>query len=427
MNIRRQILGMFAYPMSDGSSFFNYQYNSAAGIALLPPNMAKLKMVADLLGEEIFDNRSRGQPLSEPFQLQPEFQPRDYQEDPSQHLIDYIKEHYYGTLEAGCGTGKTVVMTYAAGHLNCKILILVDQSNLITGWTDAAQFIWGRKLQKITAKTTEFGDMCFSTFQLLAQNDQLLKRIRKEFGCCLIDECHTAKAATFKRVMFGLNNQYRIGCSATFFGKNLPQGVLHDIIAPTCVTMVDPHALTPDVHFVDTGVPFLSNDPSVFGNKTLPALAMDERRNAVIYKLIKERAAAGRRILVIGIKNDQAKLLCALIERLGISATVYTGSTSVKRDLQVKNDFNSGKLQVVFTSKKLDKGTDLASADTLINAKPSNNEAVVRQQSGRIVRIWEGKPLPELYDLRDAGSLSETFARNRARWYRDLGYRIITV
>jgi superfamily II DNA or RNA helicase len=421
--LRSQVLNLFAYQGSDGREYATFQY--ANGVAYLPPNLEKLQQVAALLGEELLDSRSHGAPLSEPFKLSPAFAFRGYQQQPADELLAAVRVSTTGTMEAGCGTGKTVVMTWVGGHLGCKILVLVDQSNLLDQWADAFRLIWNRRLQVIESSTKHFGDCCIATFQLLHRNRELLGRLRKEFGVVMVDECHGVKAATFTAVMQRLDSKYRIGCSATFFGKNLPQGVLVDMVGPGRAVMLDAGALVPKVVQVKTGVSFSSGSPDDFGSKILPDLAGNDARNAAVFDLIRRMAADGRRTLVICIKNDQAKLYHLLCQKVGISSTLYVGTTSARRDRQVKDDMNAGKLQVVFTSKKLDKGTDIESADCLIMTKPSNNKAAVQQLAGRVVRKLDGKPQPMIYDLVDGGGLAETFARNRLRWYREWGYDFV--
>lgn len=417
------ILGMYSYCLADGSEFANFEYQG--GIAHLPPNPTKLRQVATALGYGVSDLRADGAPLAQPFERAPGWELRDYQLQPARELYRHIKNYHSGTLSAGCGTGKTVVMTLVGGYLQRKILVLLDQSNLVDNWEDAFRKFWGRELQHINSKTTTFGDCCISTFQLLHKNPELLGRMSREFGTLLIDEAHTVKANTFRDVMLRLDAKYRVGCSATYFAKGLPQGILDDLIAPVCVTMVDNNALTPTVHMVRTGVTFASEDPNAFTSETLPGLAMHDGRNMLFFRIILEMAAKGRRILVIAIKTAQTHLLHQMLLQAGVVSTVYVGGTSKKRDKQVKEDFNAGRLQVVITCKKLDKGTDLASADVLVTGKPCNNLTATQQQSGRVVRQWEGKPQPLIFDLADEGGLARRYAHNRKRWYAKLGYEVV--
>ena len=416
------ILNMFSYVSRTGEVFYNYVYKD--GVVYLPPSMHKLEIVAGLLGSTIVDCRSSGEKLSTPFVLNPEFKFRDYQVEPANHLLNHVRERFSGTLSAGCGTGKTVVMSYVAGQLGNKTLLLTDQVNIAANWADAYNLIYNKQIDILNAKSNKFGDVCLTTFQLLHRNPALLASMRSRFGCVLIDEAHVVKAATFKEVMMRLDTKYRIGCSATFFSKNLSTGILEDLIAPVCVTMVDNNALIPTVEWVDTGVYWSSETPNDFGSKILPELAASQHRLAVIVQTLRRCLAQNRRTIVVCIKVDQAKRLSDLLQRVGARTVVYVGTTSAKRDREVKHLFETGQLDFVFVSKKMDKGVDFPSADCVVMTKPNNNLKDTQQITGRVVRKVDGKPKPWVIDFRDKGYLAEIFANNRDKFYRKLKYEV---
>ena len=99
---------------------------------------------------------------------------------------------------------------------------------------------------------------------------------------------------------------------------------------------------------------------------------------------------AGLREIEVLLREDQA---CRPV--------VYVGSTTLKQDRQLREDLASGKINIILTVKKADKGLDLPSLDYLILARPANNEAFIIQISGRIVRSLPGKPTPVILDLVD--------------------------
>lgn len=422
-SVKALILNMYSYTTKNGDVYSNYIYKD--NVAYLPPNLEKLKKVASLLDREIADQRSKGSPLGEPFVLSEEFKFRSYQEEPANELIRKVKDEGSCTLSAATGAGKTIVMTYAYGNIGRKTLVLLDQSNLIQNWQDAAKLIWNRDIQIIKAGTSSFGDVCLATFQLLARSPDLLKRMRTEFGTLVADEAHTAGADSFRYVLSQLDNKHRIACSASYFRKHLNTDILNDFLAPVGVTMVNKNAVVPEVRWVDTKVKWVSNIPMDFGCYTLPALAINDERNALIFKIIQECAADKRVIAVVCITIAQAKMLNDLANAAGISSISYTGTASVKKDREVKESIESGKIQVIHIVKKLDKGADIPSLDAMVLARPNNSLRDSIQVVGRLTRVKEGKRTPILYDLRDdvENSLAWTFAKNRKRYYKQLGYK----
>lgn len=418
-----EILSMYVHYNTNGDSVKNYKYKD--GIAYLPLNIDKLHYVSSLLNVPIIDDRSKGEPLQVPFKLASNFSFRPHQVAPAAQLVEHCRTHNYGILCAGCGNGKTVVMTYVAGVLNGKILILVDMSMLQSQWAEAFKMVWGRDVQVLSKDTTSFGDVCIATFQLLHANIDMAKRIRKMFRILLIDEYHSSGSDTRKEILWLMNNEYRIGCTATPWRKGYSDEVLTDFVSSISVTMEDKNALKADVNFIATGTKFYSNNPDMWG-KTTSALSKDVKRNALIAKMVCELYNEGRKIVVVGITVQSLKDISAMIYKIlpECKLRVYIGSTTLIQDQELRRDLDDGTIRVVLTVKKLDRGVDLPSLDCLILARPANNEAFVTQIAGRIVRPVEGKATPVIYDFVDSSELAVRFATNRRRWYKKLGYVI---
>jgi len=418
-----EVLSMYVHDSKSGDSIRNYKYNN--GVAYLPLNSRKLHRVAQLLGEELVDERSNGENPSENYVVNPAFVFREHQTQPSHALLDFCLNNNYAVLEAPCSCGKTVVMTWVAGMLNRKILILVDMGSLQSQWKEAFQIVWKKEATILDRTSRVFGDVCIATFQLLHFNPELVAAVKKEFGVLVLDEAHTTQSDTRREVLMKMNNKYRLACSATMIKKNYSDDVLTDMIADISVRMVDNKALKAEVYFVPTTTKFYSNDPDNWG-KTTSKLGKDGLRNKYIADLVADLCRAGRKIAVICVTIESCEAVAATLLNIcpECKLRVYIGSTNLKQDQALREDLASGMINTVITVKKLEKGVDLPSLDCLVLAKPANNEAFVVQIAGRIVRPLEGKPTPVIYDLVDKGELSQRFAYNRGRWYKKLGYSV---
>jgi superfamily II DNA or RNA helicase len=384
--------------------------------------MDKLLKVSRLLNEPIEDQRSTGEPISSPFVLNPTFKFRDHQIIPSAQLLSHCEANNYGVLSAGCGNGKTVVMTWVAGQLGGKTLILVDMGSLQAQWAREFKMVWGRDIQIIDKNTVEFEDVAVCTFQLLNSNPHIVANMHKAFRTLLLDEFHAACSESRREILFKLSNKFRIGCTATLMKKGFSDDTLTDFVSGISAVMEDKNALKAQVHFVETGRPWYSSDPEMWG-KIVSKLSKDNIRNDHTAALTIAMATAGRKVLVIGATIESLQYVNALVTKDPFcKSTLYVGSTTLKQDLALRDDLASGKINIILTSRKADKGLDLPDLDCLILAKPMNNEAGVTQISGRIVRSVEGKPLPLIFDMVDKNSLAERFASNRKKWYRKLNY-----
>ena len=416
-----EVLKMYSHENRNGEVIQNYIYRD--GVAFLPLNSTKLKMVSVLTGQELVDERSKGAGLKEPFVLNAGFTLREHQASPSGEFLRFIQRNFYGVLKAQCGAGKSCVNTWVAGHLQKKTLILVDQGNLAGQWQEAFKMVWNKDAAILKSEKDLEADVVISTFQFLNRNPEILKKMKDLFGCCVCDEMQISAATTYKKVLMSLNNKYRIGTTATLMKKGFSNEVLTDLIADISVEMKDSNTMIPEIHFLPTDVAWCSNNPDDF-SKILTELSQNDKRNEFIIELIKKEVLQGRRVLFVGARIESLTYLHAKVSEF-CSATLYVGSTTLKQDQALKDEVASGNVQAVFADKKLDKGTDIPSLDVLILSKPTNNEATVTQLVGRIVRALEGKPTPIVYDLYDRGNLAWRFAGNRLRWYRGLGYKII--
>ena len=420
---RREVLELFVHTNRDGVSIRNYKYKD--GVAYLPLNMRKLAYVSKLLNEPIVDERTPGADLSAPFTLNPLFTFREHQEKPANDLVAHCLRNNYAVLSAPCSCGKTVVMAYAAGKLGRKVLVLVDMGSLQSQWAEAFEIVWNKKVQIIDRNSKEFADVCVATFQLLHLNPELVKAIKTHFGTLLLDEFHSTQSDTRREVLTKMNNQYRIGCTATLMKKGYSDEVLTDMVSDVSVEMIDPKALKADVFFVDSGVKFYSNNSDDWG-KIQSKLGSSDARNAFVAGLVMDRVLWGRKVLLIGVTLESLGVIAKHLYKNcpECKLRVYIGSTKLKEDQALRADLANGTINVIGTVKKADKGLDLPSLDCLILARPANNEAFVTQIAGRIVRPVDGKPTPEIYDVVDRGELAVRFAGNRRRWYRKLGYSV---
>lgn len=381
----QEVLGMYVHTHRDGSFIRNYRFSSTQGLAYLPLNADKLRYVSRLLGEAIVDERSPGEALRSPFVLNPSFEFRPHQVEPSAELFQLCRKENFGLLSAGCGNGKTVVMTWVAGMLGCKTLIIVDMGSLLSQWEEAFELVWNKQVQILDGKTSAYGDVCITTFQFLHANPELLLDLRERFGTLLLDEFHTACSDTRREVLLKMNNKYRIGCTASLMKKGYSDDVLTDFVSGSIVVMKDQNAMKPEIEFVSTGRPFYSNNPDDWG-KTMSALAKDTKRNRQIAEDAIAAVRAGRRVLVIGITQAGLKEIEAYLKECPeCKPIVYIGSTTLKQDRQLREDLASGKINVIMTVKKADKGLDLPSLDYLLLGRPANNESFVIQISGRIL------------------------------------------
>ena len=118
-----------------------------------------------------------------------------------------LKEHETGVLVAPAGSGKTVMACAMIGQWKVPTLILVNRRTLLEQWIDRiASFLtierkeiglWQGIRQRLNGKVD------IAMIQSIAHSDEP-KRIFRDYGAVIIDECHHVPAATVEGLMKGV-------------------------------------------------------------------------------------------------------------------------------------------------------------------------------------------------------------------------------
>jgi superfamily II DNA or RNA helicase len=422
-----EVLNQYRYTDSSTAELTSLAFYDVKHLIVCAPiaNREKLSRILQEHGfsatREVPEYSALNWNIRQEFNLFPE------QEPVCREFIEYIKRNNFGVLSAPCGCGKTIMLTWCTACLNTgPLLILVDQTNLLRQWQEAAYIVTGEELQELSALDLEKQDPAqmpkalVGTFQYAYRQRELLQKYRDSFGTIIVDEVHTIKAKTYKAVRGIFNPRYAMGCSATYFLKSLPTEALIDLAGPIGATMQVPERVKPEVLMLTTNYRMGANPD--FTSQYLTQMSEDEERNNLILEVVKILHNQGRRILLIVPRKEQAGILRTQLEEAhNIKALNYVGSSTVKRDAEVKRMVTIAEVRVVIASKKMDKGVDIPALDTLIQAYPVNNRTAVQQRTGRIERIFPDKRQPLVVDMVDRGAMAKRWGANRYVIYTDLG------
>lgn len=423
------ILNQYRYTDSSTEELISLAFYSIKNLTVYAPIANKKKLFRILQEHGFSVSREVPDYPALNWNIRPEFNLFPEQRPVSAAFVEYIKRNNFGVLSAPCGCGKTIMLTWCAAVLNTgPLLILVDQTNLLRQWQEAVYIVTGEELpdlsdldlEKQDPSTAQMPPALIGTFQYAYRQRELLQQYRDSFGTIIVDEVHTIKARTYKAVRGIFNPRYVMGCSATYFLKSLPTEALIDLAGPIGATMQIPQRAKPAVLMLTTDYR-MGSDPNLT-SQYLTQMSEDEGRNALIVEVVKIMYEQGRRILLIVPRKEQAGVLCAQLKELhNIEALNYVGSSTVKRDAEVKRSVTAAEIRVVIASKKMDKGVDIPALDTLIQAYPVNNRTAVQQRTGRIERIFPDKHHPVVIDLCDRGAMATRWAANRYVIYTDMG------
>ena len=123
--------------------------------------------------------------------------------------------------------------------------------------------------------------------------------------------------------------------------------------------------------------------------------------------------------------SDRVHFLKVCAELVGERSICVTGEVSHEdRDVYL-NEIRSGKKDILFGTQAIfSEGISVNNLSCLILGTPINNEPLLTQLIGRVIRKEEGKQEPVILDIHLKGNTARKQASNRMGHYIKQGYDI---
>jgi superfamily II DNA or RNA helicase len=110
---------------------------------------------------------------------------------------------------------------------------------------------------------------------------------------------------------------------------------------------------------------------------------------------------------------------------VGEKAVCVTGEVPHEERRELIDEILYGKKKVLFGTQSIfSEGISVNSLSCLILGTPINNEPLLTQLIGRVIRLEEGKRDPKIVDIHLKGNTAERQASNRIGYYMKEGYHI---
>ena len=150
-----------------------------------------------------------------------------------------------------------------------------------------------------------------------------------------------------------------------------------------------------------------------------------KRRNTIVGLLARESLMADRRVIVL---VERVAHLQRITKRLANCnpATVWGGKKSKER-IRTQSKFEKGELRLIIANKVFEKGVNIKSVDTGIDASASKSPNKAMQKFGRFVRLCKGKKYALFFDISDKGNRFEEAANIRFRTFKKNKIPVVTV
>jgi superfamily II DNA or RNA helicase len=360
-------------------------------------------------GYEIVDRR-----IVKPVEL-PEF--KFELRESQKKVYDELEDN--SIINAWTSWGKTFTGLAIAGKLGQKTLVVVHTTALRTQWVEEVRKVYGFEPGIIGS-----GQFNIEPPIVIGNIQSLYRRvpnIAKEFGTIMLDEMHHVSSPTFSRILDTNYARYKIGLSGTIERKDGKHVVFRDYFGNKVFKPPKENYMVPSIDIVRTDIRFPDGTRTPWANK-VTALGNNQQYRELVSILAASYAEAGHKVLVV---SDRVHFLQSCAELVGEKAVCVTGEVPHEERRELIDEILYGKKKVLFGTQSIfSEGISVNSLSCLILGTPINNEPLLTQLIGRVIRLEEGKRDPKIVDIHLKGNTAERQASNRIGYYMKEGYHI---
>ena len=365
----------------------------------------------DLIPEhyEVIDNR-----VSKPVTF-PEFK---FELRPSQQAVyDEIEDN--SIINAWVSWGKTFTGLAIAGKLGQKTLVVTHTVPLRNQWAKEVEKVYGFKPGIVGSGQFDLEpSIVIGNTQTLYRN---IDKVQKSFGTIILDEMHHVSSPTFSKIIDSNHARYKLGLSGTIERKDGKHVVFRDYFGSKIFKPPKENFMPPTIHVLSSDVRFMDGAKTPWANR-VNALTNNEEYRHTVAMLAAAYAAKGHKVLVV---SDRVHFMKACAELAGDIATSVTGELSHEEREERMSLITSGKKKILFGTQAIfSEGISLNSLSCLILGTPINNEPLLTQLIGRVIRKEENKKDPVIIDIHLKGNTARRQASTRMGHYMKQGYQI---
>lgn len=291
------------------------------------------------------------------------------------------------------GTGKTVLFSEIvrlgfAG--NRRILIVVHRKELVEQITE-----------KLTVKDVPVGHIIagkkadYNQFVQVASIQTLSRREHPDANLIIIDECHHAKADTYKKLWEIYPHAKFLGVTATpirLSGEGFDDLFDELIVSMPTQKFIEQGHLVPVIHFVCSN-PDLSGVKQRQGDyitKMLSGVMMDNSIMSDLVESYKEKSS-GKTAIVFAVDVEHSLNIAARYNAENIPAAHIDAKTPKNERDAILKDFRQGKIKVVSNVEIITEGFDFPECEVVQLARPTKSLSLYLQMVGRVMRPAKNK------------------------------------
>ncbi len=341
------------------------------------------------------------------------------------HELRASQKKVYDELDDSCiinawvSWGKTFTALAIAAKLGQKTLVITHTVPLRNQWAKEVEKVFGISASIIGSGNWDVsGPIVIGNTQTLYRN---LDKIHKTFGTLILDEMHHVSSPTFNRIIDSNYCRYKIGLSGTIERKDGKHVVFRDYFGNKLFQPPKENYMTPAIHIVRSEIRFQDGSRTPWANRVTALTIQDEYKHTVSM-LAAYYATIGHKVLVV---SDRVAFLKACAELTGDSALCVTGDVPHEEREALIDQILYGDKNVLYGTQSIfSEGISVDTLSCLILGTPVNNEPLLTQLVGRVIRKKEGKLPPVIVDIHLKGNTAKKQASNRVAYYLKQGYHM---
>lgn len=325
---------------------------------------------------------------------------REYQEE----ALAAAENRSFGVLEAGTGSGKTVMALALIAKRKQPTLVVVHTKELLYQWRERIQ-------EFLEVEAGQVGDGKFSpqplTVAIVNSARKRTEELAPLFGQLVVDECHRVPASLFTNVVSRFDCHFQLGLSATafrsakettrliyyFMGDRIHRVNQSELKATGAILSPELVRRTTDFTYRYMGK----------YHSLIKKLVEHEGRNKQIIGDIVEVVGEGTggTVLVVSDRVSHCRLFLEKLQTQGIQCELLHGQVAADERSRIVEAVQMGAVDVLIATLQLiSEGFDCPGLSTLFLTTPISFEGRLLQVIGRIMRPADNKRA-RVYDYID--------------------------
>ena len=336
-----------------------------------------------------------------------------------QVVYDAVEDN--SIINAWVSWGKTFTALAIAGKLGQKTLVVTHTLTLRKQWETECKKVFGFAPGIIGSGTFNIdAPIVVGNVQSLYRK---IEQIRQEFGTIILDEMHHVSSPTFARIIDKSCARYKIGLSGTLQRKDGKHVVFRDYFGDNIFQPPKENYIIPKIDILKLPIRFMDGNSIPWANR-VNELAYNPEYQHSIAMTAASYAAKGHKVLVV---SDRVDFLKSCYNLVGDNAVCVTGDIPHENRADIMKQVFEDKDILFGTQSIFSEGISLDILSCLILGTPVNNEPLLTQLIGRVIREYPDKIQPTVVDIQLIGKTASRQATARTGYYIKQGYEISTL